>query len=98
MDDRARAGRALLSLEAESRLHHPRSGFVKICIRVHYDRVLTAHFSHHTLDPKLARLGLRRAFVNAEADLFRAGEGNKPRQGMVHDDVTNLGARSGHEV
>ena len=60
--DGARAGRALLALEAESRRGYAFDGGVDIGVGIDDDGVFAAHFEDGALDPELARLLLRGAF------------------------------------
>src|SRR5262249_983870 len=79
VNDRARTGRTLLSLKAEGRLDYACCSFVKVRIIRDDNRVLAAHFGHHTFNPKLTRLRLRGALVDAQAYFLRSCEGNEAR-------------------
>ncbi|CDN43862.1 hypothetical protein BN871_DS_00070 [Paenibacillus sp. P22] len=98
MDDRARAGGALLSGEAERRC---RDGFrrqVEIAVGVDDDRVLAAHLGDDALDPLLAGRRLRRALIDAQAHVPGAGEADEAGQGMLDEVVPDFSSRSGQKV
>jgi hypothetical protein len=91
-DYRARAGRTLLPLESERRLHDSRRSFVQIHIRVNDYRVLAAHLCDDALDPDLPVADFRRALIDAKSDLLRACERDVTRQRMVNDYVADFAA------
>src|SRR4029077_925064 len=76
VDDGARAGRALLALEAKSRLGYAFDGGIDIGVGVDDDGVFAAHFQNGALDPELAWLLICRGLVDVQSNLARAGEGD----------------------
>src|SRR5438067_3407850 len=78
-DDRARARRALLPLVAEGARHDRLGCTFEGGRLVDEDRVLPAQLELDALDPDLPRLEPRRALVDADADVLRAGEGDESR-------------------
>src|ERR1700694_3434842 len=74
VDDGARAGRALLALEAESCGGYAFDGGVDIGVGIDDNGVFAAHFEDGALDPKLAWLLIRRGLVDVQSNLARAGE------------------------
>ena len=89
VDNRPRARRALLPLISERRLHHARDGAIEIGLAIHNDRVLAAHLRHHALDPDLPLARLRGQFIDAQAHVARAGEGNEARLGMLDQQIAD---------
>ena len=83
VNNRARARRTLLALEAESRLRYAFDGGVDVGVGIDDDRVLAAHLEHGALDPELAGCWLRCRLVDVQSNFARAGE----------SDVANLGMR-----
>ena len=98
VDDGARAGRALLALEAECRLGHAFDGGVEIGVGIHDDGVLAAHFEDRALDPDLAGSLRGRALVDVQADFARSGEGDVAGLGMRHHGIAEAGAGAGTEI
>src|SRR5208337_2517778 len=98
VDDGARAGRALLALEAESRRGYSFDGGVDIGVGLDDDGIFAAHFEDGALDPELARLLLRGVPVDVQSDLARAGESDVANFRMRHQRVAEGHASSGAEV
>ena len=98
VDDGARAGRALLALEAESGRGYAFDGGVDIGVGIDDDGVFAAHFEDGALDPELARLLLRGGLVDVQANFARAGEGDVADLRMRHQRVAEAGAAAGTEV
>mgnify|MGYP006896404140 CR=1 FL=1 len=93
--DHARAGRALLPLKAEGRIHDLRHGFVKVGVVVHDGGVLAAHFRDDPLDLPLARLHLGRLFHDVQAHIHRTGKADKADVRVFHQIVAHDGALAG---
>src|SRR5208282_2235013 len=98
IDDGARAGRALLALEAERGLGDALNGGVDIGVRVDDDGVLATHFQNRALDPDLAGSLRGRGFIDVQSYFARPSEGDVASLGMRHDGVAKAGARPGQEV
>ena len=89
IDDGPRARRALLALVAERRGQHAACGLIEIRLAVYDDGALAAHLRNHALDPDLARLRFRRQLVDPQPDVFRAGEGDEARPGMLDQRIAH---------
>src|SRR5580658_3172887 len=98
IDDGARAGRALLALEAESGRGHAFDGEVDVGVGIDDDGIFAAHFEHRALDPELAGLLLRGALVDVQSNLARAGERDVTDLGMRHQRVSERYPAAGTEV
>ena len=98
VDDGARAGRALLALEAESGRGYAFDGGVDIGVGIDDDGVFAAHFEDGALDPELARLLLRGALVDVQSDFARAGESDVANLRMRHQRIAEARAAAGAEV
>jgi hypothetical protein len=98
VDDGARAGRALLSLEAESRGSYAFDGGIDIGVGIDDDRIFAAHFEHGALDPELAWLLLRRGLVDVQSNLARAGESDVANLRMRHQRIAKASAAARAEV
>ena len=96
--NRARAGRALLALEAERRSHDGLRSRIQVSGFIHQDGVFAAHFQQRAFEPFLPRLLHGRALENAQTDLLRAGEGDEARQRMIHQGVAHAAAWPRQEV
>ena len=79
-------------------MHDAGRSRVEVSIISDDDCILAAHFSYHTLDPKLSFLNLGRAFVYAQAYFFRASEGDETSLWMIDDDIADFRAGAGHEI
>ena len=79
-------------------MHDAGRGFIEIGVVSHNDRVFAAHLGHDPFDPELFRGSFGRSFIDAQADLFRAGESDKACLRMIDDHVTNFRARTCHKV
>src|ERR1019366_8042284 len=98
VDDGARAGRALLALEAERGRGYAFYGGVDIGIGVDDDGVFTAHFEHRALDPELALLLLRSRLVDVQSDFARAGERDEANSRMGYQSVAKACTSTWAEV
>ena len=98
VDDGARAGRALLALEAECGLGHAFDGGIDVGIGVHDDGVLAAHFEDRALDPDLAGSRGGRALVDVEANFARTGESDVAGLGMRHHRIAETRASARTEI
>src|SRR5262249_6145241 len=98
VDDGARAGRALLPLEAESGGGHAFDSGVKVGVSIDDDGVFSAHLQDGAFDPLLAWTGNSRALVNVEPDLLRSGESDEARERVLHQARAEAGARAGAEI
>src|SRR5690606_28822970 len=98
VDDGARAGRALLTLEAEGGDDDALDGRVDVGLVVDDDGVLAAHLGGDALEVLLAGLELRGALVDADADGLGAGEGHETGLRVVDERVADLLTAAGQEV
>src|SRR3984957_10303097 len=96
--DGARAGRALLTLEAKCGLRHAFARRVNVRVGIDNDRVFAAHLENRALDPDLSRSLRRCDFVDVQADFARASEGDEARLGMRHDGVSKAGSGARTEI
>ena len=95
IDDRPRAGRALLPLKSEGRRATPSTAAVEIGVSIHDDRVFAAHLENRALDPDLARAARSAAtLLMSQADFARSGEGNETRLGMRNQRIAEAAARA----
>ena len=98
VDDRARAGRALLALEPERGGDDLRDREVEVRVLVDDDEVLAAHLEDDALDPALALRDRGRLLVDPEADLLRARERDEAGLRVLDEEVADLAARAGQVV
>ena len=90
VDDGSRTGRTFLPLVSERRLAStPSTACVEIGFAIDDDGVLAAHLRDHAFDPDLTLARFRGQFVDAQADVARAGEGDEARFRMLHQHVAD---------
>ena len=87
-----------MPLKPERRGRHAFDGRIQIGIRGDDDRILAAHLENRALDPELAGPMLRRAHVDIESHVARAGEGDETRLGVLDQSVSERRAGAGTEV
>src|SRR5579871_1432118 len=92
VNNRARTGRALLSLESESGSGNAFHGGIDVRVGVDDDGVLAAHLEDGALDPDLPGALFRGGFVDVQSDLAGSSEGDVASLGMGDDGVTEGGA------
>ena len=96
--DGPRARGAFLSLESEGGRMDSRHARFQIRVLVQDHEVLPAHLEDRALEPDLPLRHLRRALVDADPDLHRAGERHEPDAWMLHQRVANRPSRTGKEI
>ncbi len=93
-DKDARAGRALLSLQAKGRTHNPHCSFFDFCIAGNDGGVFTAKFQDGGFDiPALVEIA-----ENLHAHIERTGESDTVHFGAIHQRLTQGAARTGDIV
>ena len=95
--DQARAGRALLTLEAEGRANDIVRRQVEIARVVDDQRILAAHLHVRPLEPSLPVVHDRSPLCDAEADLLGTCEVDEASLGMVNQSVAD-GTAAAREV
>ncbi len=98
VDNRARAGGALLALETECGLGHAFHSGIDVGVGVDDDRVFAAHFENGALDPDLAGSLGRGDFVDVQADFAGAGESDVASFGMGDHGIAEAGSSAGAEI
>src|SRR5439155_15238191 len=96
--DGARAGGALLALEAEGRNRYALDRRIQVRLAVNHDGVLAPHLRDDALDPDLPGNVLGGKLVDTQADLLRACEGDIARARMRNQRVAHHRARPRKEV
>ena len=98
IDDGAGARRTLLPLESERRSDDAVGRFVEVGVGSDHDRILAPHLGDDALDPDLSGLGAGGAFIDAEADFLRTGEGHEAGLRMLDQTVADACPGAGDEV
>src|SRR5262245_4942876 len=93
-----RAGRALLTLEAECRCHDAVGCGVQIGGLVYDDGIFSAHLEDGPLEPDLSWADFGRALVNPQTYFLRARECYAAGAGMIHQSVADCASGPWDEV
>src|SRR3954451_4341009 len=97
IDDGPRASRTFLPAVAKRGVDHTLDSLVDIGLPVHNDGVLATHFRYDPFDPELPFRGLGGEFIDMQAHVAGAGEGDEARFRVGDQDVPNRATAPGQK-